>query len=147
MVCGFRLELLTTYTELSGKLVDLFKRCDAADEAVALVNHGAPGVLHCLYGVEATLTNGSATKIIPKVRLPTLALDGRDAPDIWPPRTIPIGIALSAQVAAMMGGARPQTEDERIAESMRVTKFYEDQERGRFRLGEEAEARARGIAG
>jgi hypothetical protein len=136
-------ELLATYADVTGKLVDLFSRCDAADKAVALVNHGAPGVLHCLHGVEATLTNGSATKIIPKIKLPALALDGRDAPDIWPPRVIPIGIELSAHVAAMMGGARPMTEDERIAESMRVTKFYEDQERGRIRLGDEAEARAR----
>jgi hypothetical protein len=100
-------------------------------------------VMYCLFGVEATLTGGSATKIIPKVKLPALALDGRDAVDIWPLPVIPLSVELSAHVANMMRGARPMTEDEKIAESMRVTKFYDDQERGRIRLGDEAAARAR----
>jgi hypothetical protein len=110
---------------------------------VALANHGAPGVLHCLHGVEATPTNGSATKIIPKVKLPTLTLDGRTVPDAWPLPTTPIGVLMHDQVAAMMRGARPPTEDERIAESMRIVAFGEEQERGRVRLNEEAAARAR----
>jgi hypothetical protein len=137
-------ELLGTYQELTGKLVDLFSRCDAADKAVAQINHSAPGIVHRLYGVEATLTNGRDTRIIPKVKLPKLSVDGRTSVDAWPLPVIPIGVAMHDHVQAMMRGARPVSEAERIAESARVVAFGEEQERGRVRLNEEAAARTPG---
>jgi hypothetical protein len=124
-------ELLSVYAEATEKLVDIFKRCNAADEAVASVNNAAPDTLHRLWSVEAILTKGSTAKIIPRVKLPTLTVDGHVAPDTWPPVAVPIGVQLHDAMIASMRGARPPTEDEKIAESMRVTKYYEDQERGR----------------
>jgi hypothetical protein len=88
------------------------------------------------------VTNGSATKIIPKVKLPTLSVDGRTTPDAWPLPVIPLGVELSAQVANMMRVA-PPTDQDRIEASKRQMDFYAEQEAGRIRLGEEAEARAR----
>jgi hypothetical protein len=136
-------ELLGVYAETTAKLVDLFSRCDAADKAVAQINYAAPDTLHRLCGVEATLTKGSDTKIIPRVKLPTLTSNGHAAPDAWPPVAIPIGVQLHDAMIAGMRMARPPTEDERIAESMRVVAFYDQQEAGRIKLNEAAEARAR----
>jgi hypothetical protein len=136
-------EFLTVYAEATAKLVDLFKRCNAADEAVASVNNAAPDTLHRLWSVEATLTKGSTAKIIPKVKLPTLTVDGHVAPDAWPPVAVPIGVQLHDAMIMGMRNARPMTEDEKIEESMRVTAFYDQQERGRVQNNEAAEAHTR----
>jgi hypothetical protein len=135
-------KLLSVYADVTGKLVELFGRCDAADREVSQINHAAPGVLHCLHGVEATLTNGRGTKIIPKVKLPALTLDGREAPDVWPPRTVPISVTLSAHVGAMMGAGRAMTEEERVMESARHVADGERRERVSEQMRSDAAARA-----
>ncbi len=98
--------------------------------------------MHCLYGVEATLTNGRGTQIIPRVRLPALTLDGRTAPDIFPLPTPGIGVEMARQVQDMMSGVRPMTEAERIAENARHLAQGEADEREHQRLNTEAAARA-----
>jgi hypothetical protein len=83
--------------------------------------------------------------VIEKCQLPLFG-NGHGSGMLWPPaRPLPqkpLGVAMHDQVLAMMSARQP-TEDERIAESARVMKFYEDQEAGRIRLKEEAEARDR----
>ncbi len=137
-------ELLSTYPEAVAKLVDLFRRCAEADKEVMLVNANAADGLRRLRGVESTATNGD-TKIISKVKLPTLTVEGHTtAIDAWPPPQPSVGIELSNAVlaAARSGMMRPPTEAERAAESKRVMEYYEQQEQGRERLAAEAHAKA-----
>ena len=134
-------ELLSTYPELTAKLVDLFRRIDAADKEVLQINFTAPDRCRWLRTVEAMATN-SATKIIPLVKLPVLAVDGSTKPDAWPP-VATIGLEMYEMVSAMCRGAPPPpSEAERVESSQRQMAFVEEQERGRERLAAEAHVRA-----
>jgi hypothetical protein len=136
-------ELLSVYPELVTRLVDMFSRCAAVDKEVMQANSSAPDGMRHLRSIEATVTNGSSTKIIPRVKLPTLTVDGRTVPDAWPLPAPSIGVAMHDQVLAMCRGAPPPpTEAERIAESARHVAHGEAMEREHQRLNDEAAARA-----
>jgi hypothetical protein len=133
-------ELKEVYPQVVATLVDLFRRCEAADREAATFNGAAPFGCY-IPNVEEVMTDKiGTTKIIPKVKLPTLT----GTVDAWPLPTPPLGVAMYDHVLAMMRNAPPPpTEEERAAESARLVAFGEERERGRVRMNEEAEARAR----
>jgi hypothetical protein len=135
-IASLEKELAEVYPRAVGELIDLFRRVEAANREATRFNSVAPR------GYGLTGVDG-AKRILDKVRLPA-PVGGDTAPDVWPiPPEVPLGVQLSAHVAAMMTGARPVSEQERIAESARIVAHGEAQERGRMKKNEEAEMRAR----
>jgi hypothetical protein len=140
-------ELTEVYQRCVTELVDLFTRVTAVDQEVQRVNN----ITDCqrkLRKVELVARGipGFSTgdvSVIEKCQLPPLIFGHGKMVMAWPLPTVPIGVLMHDHVAAMMRGARPPTEDEKIAESMRVVKYAEEQERGRVQLNEAAAERAR----
>jgi hypothetical protein len=140
-------ELTEVYQRCVTELVDLFTRVTAVDQEVQRVNN----ITDCrrkLRKVELVARGipGFSTgdvSVIDKCQLPPLIFGHGKMVMAWPLPTVPIGVLLHDQMVMGMRNARPPTEDEKIAESMRVVAYAEEQERGRVRLNEEAAARIR----
>jgi hypothetical protein len=127
-------ELADVYPPIVTELIALFDRVESLNHEAKQFASAAP--------TGCGLGSVEGSERIRDVILPRLAGSNTDE---WPPKTVPFSIQYSAGVAAMMSSARQPTEAERIAETARVMKFYEDQDAGRIRLNEQAEARDRAL--
>jgi hypothetical protein len=132
-------ELVDVYPRAVATLVDLFGRVESLNREAAQFRGAAPA--------GCGLGSVEGAERIRDVILPRLG-SSKDAKPDWPPKPVNVALEYALSVERMIRGAPPPpTEAERIAESARVIAHAQEQERGRLRLNEQAEARARGLAG
>jgi hypothetical protein len=129
-------ELATVFPEAVKTLVDLFRRCAAADQEAKQLDYNRPPGAIPLRSVEESI--GKGEKIIEKVRLSALSAKGVE--ELWPPKSTWQTEYYESIAAGLQ--TLPPTDAERAAATERQMKFVQEQERERQQKNAEAVARA-----